>query len=243
MPHQGPGFYDDDQVFNQYAGLRAQRESANDTLERPLVRQMLGPVQGLDILDLGCGNADFGREMLQAGAASYLGIDGSANMVAAAQPMLAGTPGRALQAGIDTWDYPAAAFDLVVSRLALHYLPDLGAVAARVHHALRPGGRFVFSVEHPVITSSQRSDAGPAEDWIVDDYFRTGPRVVHWMGTDVVKHHRTLEDHFLALQHAGLVVEQMRESRPDRARFENEATYLKRQRIPLFLFMAARKPA
>ena len=55
------------------------------------------------------------------------------------------------------------------------------------------------------------------------------------------KYHRTVEDYFRALQEAGFVVEQLRESRPQREQFADEQTYERRRRIPLFLFLAGRK--
>jgi hypothetical protein len=79
------------------------------------------------------------------------------------------------------------------------------------------------------------------QNWTVDDYFNTGPRVTNWMGRDVIKHHRTVEDYFCAVQSSGLVVEALREARPLRAHFTDEALYNRRKRIPLFLIMAARK--
>ncbi|KAA2302320.1 SAM-dependent methyltransferase, partial [Clostridioides difficile] len=47
--------------------------------------------------------------------------------------------------------------------------------------------------------------------------------------------------YFMTLQRAGFHVEHLRESAPQRAYFVNEETYLRRQRIPLFLFLSARK--
>jgi hypothetical protein len=57
----------------------------------------------------------------------------------------------------------------------------------------------------------------------------------------VSKYHRTVEDYFRALQAAGFVVEQLRESRPQRERFADAQVYERRLRIPLFLFLAGRK--
>ena len=238
MSYEGSSFYDDDGVFDTYARLRSNVESANDTLERPLMRELLGEVRGEDIVDLGCGTADFGRELLAAGAASYLGIDGSRNMVEQARLALQGTPGRVERSELQDWHAQAASCSRVCARLVLHYLPSLEAVFGQVHRALRPGGLFVFSVEHPVITSFDH----PGEDgWFVDHYFETGRRVTEWMGAEVVKYHRTVEDHFLALQAAGFTVESVRESRPVRANFRSDETYARRLRTPLFLFMAGRK--
>jgi len=61
------------------------------------------------------------------------------------------------------------------------------------------------------------------------------------MGARVIKYHRTIEDHFLALKKAGFNVESVRESRPVRANFKTDEAFLRWKNIPLFLFMAARK--
>lgn len=72
--------------------------------------------------------------------------------------------------------------------------------------------------------------------------FDTGLRVTEWLGGRVEKYHRTVEEYFVALQLNGFVVEQLRESSPQRTHFQDEQTFLRRKRIPLFLFLAGRKP-
>lgn len=244
MPLSGPAFYDDENVFTTYMRRREDPDNPNNTLEKPVLLEILGDLAGLRILDLGCGDAAFGREALALGARGYTGIDGSANMVAAARQTLAGSGGTVEQATIEGWDYPSAVFDLVISRLALHYVEDFAAVCAQVQRTLVTGGRFVFSVEHPVITSCARGwQSGERQAWIVDDYFVVGQRVTTWMGDEVTKYHRTVEGYFTALQAAGFTVESLRESHPQRALFTDDALYARRQRIPLFLFLAARKMA
>ena len=243
MGNKGPEFYDQDAVFQTYMDHRRRKDNPNDTLEKPVFLELAGDLKGKRILDLGCGEAAFGRQALENGCRTYLGIEGSQKMAAAAQEMLSGTQGAVIQASLETWDYPQAEFDLVVSRLAMHYIEDINPVFARVYRALGQGGRFVFSVEHPVITSSDRAwqSEGVRQDWIVDGYFETGRRVTSWLGGEVVKYHRTVEDYFLALQQAGFFVESLRESRPVRAFFESQETFERRKRIPLFLFLAGRK--
>ena len=117
-------------------------------------------------------------------------------------------------------------------------------VFPRVFHTLVAGGRFVFSVEHPVITSCDRArqTGGLRQGWIVDDYFETGSRVTSWMGGEVIKYHRTIEDYFVALRQAGFVVDAVRESRPQRALFTNEETYKGLKRIPDMLFFSGVVP-
>lgn len=245
MPYQGSSFYDNSAVFDTYTKMRRHTESANDTLEAPVIWQLLndaGGVKGHDFLDLGCGNAQFGKQLLAAGAASYLGLDGSANMVAEAEKTLQTTPGRVVRSELQDWSYPANSASRVCARLVLHYVEGLEALFAQIHRALRPGGLLVYSTEHPTLTAHEMAlDDGPDGAWLVDNYFNTGPRITHWLGEKVVKYHRTVEDHFSALQNSGFVVETLRESKPERANFETEETFLRRQRVPLFLFMVARK--
>jgi SAM-dependent methyltransferase len=241
---EGSDFYDDEQVFATYMARRRRSDNPNDTIEGPALAELLGPTAGLRVLDLGCGDARFGRELLTSGCRSFIGLEASRNMASAAREVLVGTAGRIVEVRIEDWEYPTAAFDLVVSRLALHYIDDLGAIVRRVYRALVPGGRFVFSVEHPVITSCDRGwPAGTQrQDWVVDEYHQPGRRQTTWLGGEVVKYHRTIEGYFGALVAAGFSVQQLREGAPQRERFASEATYQRRLRIPLFLLLAARKP-
>lgn len=244
MGKTGPEFYDDDAVFSIYMAGRNQRvDSPNDVLEKPIIDELVGRVDNLRILDLGCGDARYGRQALQQGCQSYLGIDGSRNMIDLAKEQLAGTSGQALRATIEEWTYPQEQFDLVLSRLALHYVEDISAVFANVFRALVPDGRFIFSVEHPVITSCNRSRKKDQarQDWIVDNYFDTGPRQTHWIAAEVIKYHRTIEDYFMTLRQTGFVVDAVRESQPKPELFTDPATYQRRKRIPLMLFFSAHR--
>lgn len=244
MGLDGPSFYDDDQVFATYVRHRLRDETPNDTLEKPDLLDLIGSAVGLRVLDLGCGDAGIGKELLADGSRLYLGVEPSQNMLGAARETLAGTGGQVEAATIEARAYPPDAFDLVVSPLALHYVDDVEATFRQVFRALVPGGRLVFSVEHPVITSCDRGMAPGTqrEDWIVDDYHVSGTRVTHWLGQDVVKYHRTVGEYFGALQGAGFMVEGLREGRPRRELFQREEAYRRRLRIPLLLLLAARKP-
>lgn len=244
MGLDGPSFYDDDQVFATYTRHRLGDETPNDTLEKPNLLDLMGSAVGLRVLDLGCGNAEIGKELLAAGSASYLGLEPSRNMVGAARETLAGTAGEVVQATIEAWEYPPDGFDLVISRMALHYVENVEETFRQVHRTLAAGGRFVFSVEHPVITSCDRGRPPGSKrlDWVVDDYHVSGRRVTNWLGQDVVKYHHTLEEYFGALQQAGFAVVGLREGRPRRELFVREETYQRRLRIPLPLIVAALKP-
>lgn len=245
MEKAGPSFYDDEAVFATYMCHRQRTDTPNETLEKPVILDLVGPIANKRILDLGCGDAAIGKEFLHHGAASYVGVEGSHKMVAVATQTLAGTSGQVIPQTIEDWTHPPVAFDLVLARLALHYVADLASVFTNVFRTLAPRGQFVFSVEHPVITSCDRGwTAGTLrQDWVVDDYFSTGIRVTNWLGGTVQKYHRTIENYFHLLQTTGFRVEELREAHPQRDHFYDTQTYERRKRIPLFLILAARKTA
>ena len=240
---KGDQLFDDPQMSATYRQVRHRPDSPNETLEKPVIWALLGEVKDLDILDLGCGDGRFGVDLLAVGCKSYLGIDASARMVAIAQENLENSNGRVEQARIEEGAYLAEKFDLVVSRLALHYVADLEETFQQVHHALRDNGRFIFSIVHPVITSADKSREGGGirQDWIVDNYFASGPRRVYFKGEYVQQYHRPLEEIVQFFQKAGFQIEQIRESRPRREHFNDDALYERRRRIPLFLFLSGRK--
>jgi hypothetical protein len=98
----------------------------------------------------------------------------------------------------------------------------------------------VFTVVHPVITSH---DARPSSqelrtDWLVDNYFVSGPRKQHWLNGEVVWHHRTIEDYVSGLSRAGFELTSLRECPPQRDLFADAAEFERRKRIPLFLLLS-----
>ncbi|MBD2022153.1 class I SAM-dependent methyltransferase [Leptolyngbya sp. FACHB-36] len=243
MDTAGPNFYDDEAVFATYMRHRHRLDTPNEMLEKPVILELVVPVDNKRILDLGCGDAAIGKEFLHQGAATYIGVEGSRKMVETAAQTLTGTSGQVIPQTIEDWIYPPIAFDLVLARLALHYIADLAPVFTNVFQTLADGGQFVFSVEHLVITSCDRgwADGTPRQDWIVDDYFSTGVRVVNWLGSTVQKYHRTIENYFHLLQATGFRIEELREAHPQRNHFYDTQTYERRKRIPLFLIFSARK--
>jgi SAM-dependent methyltransferase len=241
----GGAFYDEGELFERYrSAVRPGPWSANHVMEEPALLDALGDVRGARILDLGCGDASIGRTLLAAGCRDYLGIDASARMVEAARDALLGTSGEARHDTIERFTAPPGSFDVVISRAALHYVADVDATLSACHDCLAPGGRIVFTVVHPVITShdARASTDEPRTAWLVDDYFDEGPRELDWLGERVVWHHRTVERYVCSLQRAGFRLTALSECEPRPERFGDEHEELsRRRRIPLFLLLAGER--
>jgi SAM-dependent methyltransferase len=239
---RGGSFYDLAGVGQRYlAHHDGRRFSPNHVMEDPAVLAEVGDPAGLRVIDLGCGDGRFGRELIAAGCADYLGIDGSATMVELARRELTGLRARVELADLEAFTVPPDCADLVTARLSLHYVADLVAVLRAVARALRPGGRFVMTVVHPVITSHDNPSDQPRTTWTVDDYFRPGPRTRIWFGSEVTWHHRTVEQYAAALVESGLSLTTIGECPPLAERFDgDDAELARRMRVPLFLLLAAR---
>lgn len=102
------------------------------------VLQLLDPQSGEYILDLGCGDGQLTQRVALTGA-HVLGVDASAEMVAAARERGV----EAEQAAAEKLPFHDATFDAVFSNAALHWVRDQDAMMAQVHRVLKPGCRFV----------------------------------------------------------------------------------------------------
>jgi malonyl-CoA O-methyltransferase len=120
-------------------------------LEEPVVREALGEVRGLSVLDLGCGTGRHALWLAGAGA-SVTAVDFSEGMLGEARRK-PGAPAVRFQVHDlhQPLPFEAAAFDVVVSGLVLEHLRDLGFVFGEARRVLKPGGRAVVSAMHPAM--------------------------------------------------------------------------------------------
>jgi len=134
-------------------------------------------------------------------------------------------------------------YDLVLSRLVLHYIKHLEQILEGIKNSLKVNGVFVCSMEHPIITSCYDSyhQKTKRESWLVDNYFSSGERVNIWIGKKVVKYHKTLEEYFQLSKNAGFEILDMRESKPIESNFEVKEEYERRMKIPLFIIFKLKR--
>ncbi|MGN8842876.1 class I SAM-dependent DNA methyltransferase [Niallia sp. HCP3S3_B10] len=243
MAYKGSSVYDNEQFFENYRARRNRETSPNNSIERPILYELVGEIDGKSILDLGCGDANFGVELLEKGAESYIGVEGSKRMFDEASRHVNGTTASVYLSKLEDWDFMNSKVDIVVSRLVFHYIKDLHTIFHGIYNQLKEDGKFVFSVQHPLLLSTIESAASSEKrtNWIVDDYFSMGERTEQWIGEDVVKYHRTIEEYFRLLKEAGYKVTDLREGMPKQENFEQKKDFERRKRIPLFLILSCEK--
>jgi len=240
--------YDDPEFFARYSAMERSIHGLDAAGEWQSFRALLPDLRDKRVLDLGCGFGWHCRYARQQRARSVVGVDVSEKMLARANE-LTDDPGIAYRrSAIEDVDIPELAFDVVISSLALHYVERFDLACQKVYRALAAGNSFVLSVEHPIFTALPGQDwyYGPGGErlhWPVDNYQAEGIRHTHWMADDIVKYHRTLATYVNTLIDAGFCISRVAEPEPpsemraERPGLEDEF------RRPMFLLIAANKPA
>jgi SAM-dependent methyltransferase len=139
---------------SDYDGFAEAYSQANESnllngfYERPAMVRLAGDVEGLRVLDAGCGSGPLAAA-LQARGAVVTGLDSSVRMVELVRRRLGAEADlRVADLGAPL-PFDDDAFDMVVASLVLHYLEDWVAPLSELRRVLRPGGRVVLSVPHP----------------------------------------------------------------------------------------------
>ncbi len=238
-----PNEYDNEVFFQQYAQMERSKGGLECAGEWHQLKPLFPCLQGLSVLDLGCGYGWHCKYAADNGAAQVLGIDLSKKMLGVAREKNADEKIRYRHCGIEEYEYPAETWDLVVSNLVLHYIADLETVFCNVYKTLKPGGVFLFNVEHPVFTAGVGQDwvydeDGTPKHWPMDDYYHTGTRITSFLGCEVVKEHHTLTQIFMGLLNCGFLLEAVEEAMPPEQWRDQMPEEMKR---PMMLLVKARK--
>jgi SAM-dependent methyltransferase len=240
--------YDEPEFFAQYSAMPRSLAGLDAAGEWPALKALMPSLEGAQVLDLGCGFGWHCRYARGAGAASVVGIDLSEKMLAKALEMTDDAAIEYRRMAIEDIDFTADSFDLVLSSLAFHYVERFEPVATKVWQCLKPGGTFLFSVEHPIFTASGAQDwhrdaAGQPLHWPVDRYFHEGRRRTSWLSADVVKYHRTVATYVDTLLDAGFRMERLVEPGPSAEALAAHPEWADEVRRPIFLILAAVKGA
>lgn len=197
------------------------------------------------VLDVGCGEGQVGR--LAAGISgvhTVVGVDPTWAQVLEAGRRGGGViPGRASADGLP---FASGAFDAAVACLVFEHIADVDAAVSEVARVLRPGGRFLFLLNHPLL---QTPGSGWIDDTILgEQYWRIGPYLVEDDSLEEVEKdvwipfiHRPLSRYVNAMSACGLLVTRMDEPAPPPGFLARAAEYRDAATIPRLLALRAEK--
>lgn len=237
--------YDTQDFFDGYSQLNRSVHGLAGAPEWASLQAMLPDLDALKVVDLGCGFGWFCRWAREHGAQQVLGIDVSEKMLARA---MASTSDPAIiyrRADLEHLTLDEAGFDLAYSSLTFHYLVDLAGMLKMLHRALVPGGKLVFSIEHPILMASLRARWTKDEDgrkiWPVDNYQLEGPRVTNWLADGVIKQHRTMGTLLNLLIKTGFTIDHVEEWGPSETQIALQPELAQEKERPMLLLLAAHR--
>ena len=197
------------------------------------------------VLEVGTGEGQVARAAAAAGAHAVVGIDLSTNQIVEAQRR--GDGPRYAQATADALPFADGAFDAVVACLVFEHIDTVDEAVAEVARVLRPGGRFVFFLNHPLL---QTPDSGWIDDQILEppeQYWRLGAYLHEAATMEQVEKgvfirfvHRPLSRYVNAMAAQGLLVERMVEPAPPAGFLAQAPEYVEAASIPRLLLLVAR---
>lgn len=238
--------YDDPNFFSAYEQMSRSVNGLEAAGEWHILKELIQDVKDKTVLDLGCGFGWHCRYAREEQANFVVGVDKSEKMIQRAIEMTKDPFISYIHSSIEDIDFPGSRFDVVISSLAFHYLKSFNSISKKVYDYLKPGGSFVFSVEHPIFTSRKEQDwvydnQGNRLHWPVDNYQKEGLRETLFLNENVTKYHRTVSTYLNDLIDAGFMIRAVKESFPSDEMLKSEPEMEDENRRPMFLLISAEK--
>jgi SAM-dependent methyltransferase len=176
---------------------------------------MLPPsVDGLDVIELGCGTAYVSSWLARRGARP-VGIDNSPAQLETARRLQAefGVEFPLHLGNAEQTPFPDESFDLAISEYGASIWCDPYLWIPEAARILRPGGQLVFLVNGAILMlCAPDAEDEPATDRLLRDYF--GMHRFEWPDDPSVEFHLGYGDMIRLLRRCGFEVEDMIEVRP-----------------------------
>lgn len=238
--------YDDESFFDQYSQMSRSVKGLKGAGEWYILEKMLPDFQNLKVLDLGCGYGWHCKYAVEHGAIHAVGIDISEKMIERAREINNSPKIEYHCIPIEDYNYPLNEFDIVISSLAFHYLESFSDIANKISRCLKTGGKFIFSVEHPVFTAYGNQDwiygeNGEKLHWPVNNYYIQGKRKAIFLGEEVTKYHRTLTTYISDLIESGFEIKELVEAEPEKKMLKMMPEMQDELRRPMILILSTVK--
>jgi ubiquinone/menaquinone biosynthesis C-methylase UbiE len=236
--------------------LEEDEDTYQEKLIKPNLLRILSPKPGEEILDVGCGQGYFSRELAKAGA-KVVGIDIAGELIKLAKGHGGKNEAYLVLSAEKMSPILAARFDAAICVLALQNIKNLQVAVLEIARVLKPGGRCVLVLNHPAFRIPS------ASSWNYDEktniQYRniskylseisqqvdmtqgiTDPKKKKW----TMSFHHPLQVYFKAFFKAGLCVTRLEEWSSHKLSDKGPrklAEDLARKEIPLFMCLELKK--
>lgn len=204
-----PIAYNAYQKLADHYAARIDTKPHNAYYERPAMMDLWPELDGLRVLDAGCGPGVYAENLIERGAI-VTSVDISDRMLELARERLGPDADLRLvdlTAPLDM--FADHEFDFVNAPLCLDYIEDWRALFLEFNRVLKPGGLFQFSCGHP---------AFDAEYFKTNEYFSVEFVQCIWRGfgihVSMPSYRRSLQEVIMPLLDTGFQLERLLEPQP-----------------------------
>lgn len=200
----------------------------------PVILDICGEVQGLDVCDIGCGEGRFCRRLAKRGAL-VVGLDPIDALIEVAHERGGGQYVKAMAERLPIQD---TCFDIVISYLALLDIEGYVAAIREMARVLKPGGRAIVANQNAFITTNMtgwhKSPTGEKLHFPVDHYLEERGMLAQWAGIEIINYHRPLSSYFEAFLSSGFQLKKFLEPGPSEELLRSDPKFEEWQRVPFF---------
>lgn len=209
---------------------------ARQHLLNPAIVALLGDVAGKHVLDAGCGQGYLSRLLAKRGAV-VTGVEPAEGWLRYAREREAQEPLGITYVQRDLSSFAMReSFDAAVANMVFMDIPDYQAAMRNSIAALRLGGRFIFSLQHPCFEE-------PSANWPEKRYVEVREYLREYVAPQPIGSlfHRPLSSYLNLLANEGCVLRRVIEPRLDPALAAQNPTHERNVHVPSFIVIAADK--
>lgn len=199
----------------------------NAYYERPAMINAIGKVNDLRVLDAGCGAGYYTEWLINNGAKEVVAIDFSEKMVESTKKRI-NEKAEVYVANLnEKLSFKDNYFDLIISSLTLHYVKNLDFTLKELSRILKPKGKLIFSIHHPIMTYLYFSLENYFEEILLEDVINKIP---------VYFYHRSFNKISNSLYNNNFLIERIIEPKPiGKFKEQDERNYKKLNKKPHFI--------
>lgn len=180
----------------------------------PRVHEVFGDVDGKKILDIGCGEGRFSRQLSERGG-EVTGLEPTPKLLARAKELGGAT---FLNARAESLPFPDESFDIAIFYLVLIDIDPFEPAIEEAYRVLKPGEKCVIVNSTGMNTATNRlwewNDTGERTAWLVEHYGTRQRVVAEWNGIRVNNYHRPLSTYFMHCLNVGFALRFFEEQIP-----------------------------